>query len=120
MIASVRLGSGSVVLIASAVVLPLCNVLFTQRWLMGPHATGLSPEDIAALVLILCGFVLYKIRSDQEGGGGGDGDAATPAVPVVIDSMMLLTDPTYAGGPASLSGFYTTTTGEEKDAVHNE
>lgn len=65
MISAVRVGSGSVVMIAGAVVLPVANLLFTRRWLMGQHVTHMTWADLFALLLILAGFIVYKLRPDQ-------------------------------------------------------
>lgn len=46
-------------------VLPLANIAFTLDFIMGKEATTLSPYDIAGLVVILIGLVIYRSTSEQ-------------------------------------------------------
>lgn len=60
-----KYGSAALLYVASAVVLPLANIAFTLDFIMGKEATTLSPYDIAGLVVILIGLVIYRSTSEQ-------------------------------------------------------
>lgn len=46
-------------------ILPLANIAFTLKFIMGDDATELSPYDIAGLIVILIGLVIYRSTSEQ-------------------------------------------------------
>jgi len=60
-----KYGSAALLYVASAVILPLANIAFTLDFIMGKEATTLSPYDIAGLVVILIGLVIYRSTSEQ-------------------------------------------------------
>ena len=55
----VRHGSSSIMYAASALVLPLSNMVNTWEWVMGASATPLNDYTLCGLVPILMGIVLY-------------------------------------------------------------
>jgi hypothetical protein len=68
-------GVGSVLCsLAYAVKLPIANLLFAQRWLMGRHVESLNPMSVAGLIVVMLGFLGYLYYS-----GPGKGDAAAAA-----------------------------------------
>jgi hypothetical protein len=60
-----KYGSAALLYVASAVILPLANIAFTLHFIMGDRATTLSPYDIAGLVVILIGLLIYRSTSEQ-------------------------------------------------------
>jgi len=60
-----KYGSAALLYVASAVILPLANISFTLKFIMGDKAQELSPYDIAGLVIILVGLVIYRSTREQ-------------------------------------------------------
>ena len=61
--------------LAYALKLPISNLLFAQRWLMGSQVEQLSPRSLVGLVVVVAGFLGYLYYS-----GPGKGDAKEKAL----------------------------------------
>jgi hypothetical protein len=76
------------------VILPLANIAFTLHFIMGDRATTLSPYDIAGLVVILVGLLIYRSTSEQ----------APPATDGTVSSDEVRTNlPCTTRSPCSVS-----------------
>lgn len=65
-------GVGSVLCsLAYAIKLPLSNLLFAQRWIMGAQVEALNSRSLLGLVVVVLGFLGYLYYS---GPGKGDGE----------------------------------------------
>jgi CRT-like, chloroquine-resistance transporter-like len=64
-----RYGSAVLMVIASAVILPLSNLAFSIEWVMGDQVEPFSYYDVGGLVLVLFGIILYRwfqIKSQKQ------------------------------------------------------
>ena len=57
-------GSALLLVISSALSLPLTNLLFTQSLFMGQHAESFSVYNLIGLVIVVTGFLLYSLAPD--------------------------------------------------------
>jgi hypothetical protein len=74
-----KFGSATLMFVASAVVIPLANICFTFKFIMGDYATPLRVTDIVGLVVILLGLGLYRsVRGGGDEAEKGEGDAMLP------------------------------------------
>eukprot|EP00047_Mylnosiga_fluctuans_P022384 m.118734 g.118734 ORF g.118734 m.118734 type:complete len:134 (+) comp9242_c0_seq1:1131-1532(+) len=59
-------GSAAEVAVASTLVLPLTNIALCSTTIMGVHAHALLAKDVASLVLVVAGVVIFRgARSGQ-------------------------------------------------------
>jgi len=61
-------GSATTLMIAYAIQLPIANLTFTSKLIMGPYVEPFSWYDIGGLVVVLIGFVIYsygEIRKER-------------------------------------------------------
>ena len=67
-------GSATTMVISSALALPVTNLLFSSELLLGAEAEPLSLYDVAGLVVVLAGFLVYSFSGDKhmpaQGAGG--------------------------------------------------
>eukprot|EP00762_Andalucia_godoyi_P004066 ANDGO_06385.mRNA.1 Crt homolog 1 len=75
-----KFGSATLMFVASAVVIPLANICFTFKFIMGEHATQLRITDIAGLIVILIGLGLYRSVRGGDDEGGDKGTAVMPGL----------------------------------------
>lgn len=76
----VRRVSASVQILAQAVSLPIANLLFASRLIMGSNRDPLNLWNVGGLVLVLLGFLLFQYPS-----GGLKPDQAPKAVKAIED-----------------------------------
>ena len=65
-----KYGSAALMFIATAVIIPLANILYTFPGIMGDNARPLSVYDIIGLLVILLGISLYRLAESAEEEGG--------------------------------------------------
>ena len=61
-----KLSSAALYSVASTVALPLSNIAFSLRVLMGDDVTPWSYWDLAALAIVVVGLVLFRFRPDMS------------------------------------------------------
>ena len=65
-LAMIKYGSAALLYVASALILPLADICFTQSWIMGPYAQPLTIFDVIGLVVIILGLVIYRFLGGKE------------------------------------------------------
>jgi hypothetical protein len=60
-------GSALLLVIASAVSLPITNLFFTSTFIMGEEAERFHWENWVGLLCTVCGFLLYSLVMDDTG-----------------------------------------------------
>eukprot|EP01096_Ripella_sp_DP13-Kostka_P013751 TRINITY_DN601_c0_g1_i1.p1 TRINITY_DN601_c0_g1~~TRINITY_DN601_c0_g1_i1.p1 ORF type:complete len:525 (-),score=217.52 TRINITY_DN601_c0_g1_i1:76-1527(-) len=65
-LAMIKYGSAALLYVASALILPLADLCFTQSWIMGPYAQSLSIFDVIGLIVIILGLVIYRFLGGKE------------------------------------------------------
>ena len=65
-------------LVTAAVALPLTNMSFSSRWLMGRDYEPFDYVNLLSTLVVLLGFVLYSRRSDDKDYDPDDVDLWTP------------------------------------------
>jgi len=61
-------GSALLLVISSAVSLPITNIVFTVDWLMGKDRESWSWGNCIGLIVVVIGFLLYSLVGDSETG----------------------------------------------------
>eukprot|EP00741_Cyanophora_paradoxa_P010705 tig00020538_g10347.t1 len=77
-----KYGSAVLLVMTGALVIPVTNVVFTVKAVMGADAESFSEWDLAGLNVVLVGFVVYSFFGDEdffagakaEGEGEGEGE----------------------------------------------
>jgi hypothetical protein len=55
------------VVVSSALALPLTNLVFSSKALLGEDAEPLSKYNLVALVLVVLGFIAYSLLGREDG-----------------------------------------------------
>lgn len=84
LLSMVKHGSALFLVIACAMALPLTNIVFTQAWVMGEDVERFSIWNMVGLALVVVGFLLYSLVTDDE-----TGEFIVPTGPSAGHSMYL-------------------------------
>eukprot|EP00003_Mantamonas_plastica_P001496 TRINITY_DN1104_c0_g1_i2.p1 TRINITY_DN1104_c0_g1~~TRINITY_DN1104_c0_g1_i2.p1 ORF type:complete len:291 (-),score=71.44 TRINITY_DN1104_c0_g1_i2:351-1223(-) len=102
-------GSAALMFIASTVIIPLANITFTFKFIMGDHASTLSGYDIGGLVVILTGLILYRSVSEGSDEPPEEGDEADPIFTMGITGNLEVATRVIRGKPVHITPRTTTT-----------
>eukprot|EP00615_Pteridomonas_danica_P008497 CAMPEP_0114363230 /NCGR_PEP_ID=MMETSP0101-20121206/26395_1 /TAXON_ID=38822 ORGANISM="Pteridomonas danica, Strain PT" /NCGR_SAMPLE_ID=MMETSP0101 /ASSEMBLY_ACC=CAM_ASM_000211 /LENGTH=378 /DNA_ID=CAMNT_0001509737 /DNA_START=312 /DNA_END=1445 /DNA_ORIENTATION=+ len=76
-----KYGSATLMVVSAALALPITNLAFSWKFLMGDYVESFSDADVAALVIVVFGFLVYS--SDGIGLSTSDESTRTRLLPIV-------------------------------------